>query len=763
MAKNKTKKDDKKNEFPYAKEIEGIILILFGVLGFGKFGPVGRVIRNFAVFLFGNWYILVLVISILLGAVVIIKRDKPNYFNARLVGIYMILISILLLAHLEYVKNNEVTGVEILKQTMNNITATFSSPSLIKHTGGGIIGGLLATAFVSLFDIPGTLIVCAVIAVFGAIMLFNITLLDIINFVIKPFKKKQKSIEEMSEEGERDLDERIRIEDEKNDGKVVITNISEITRPTPLEQYREDYKKPKEVIETTEDLITNLDASNTQHEPKVKGDYVLPPIDLLQGSKNKGKVNSTEFITSNNKILERVLMDFAIQGRVREVHVGPTVTQYEVEVKAGTKLSKITSINKEIALALAAKDVRIQAPIPGKSTVGIEIPNPVTSEVKMKDILMGIPKKLDNAKLVAPLGLDIMGNIQYFDISKAPHMLVAGATGSGKSVCINNIITSILMRAKPDEVRMILVDPKKVELNCYEGVPHLMRPVVCDPKKASVALQKVCMIMDERYDMFAASGTRNIASYNEYVEKNQKSRPGLEKIPYILVIIDELADLMMVAGKEVEASIMRITQLARAAGIHLIVATQRPSTDVITGIIKSNIPTRVSFMVSTNVDSRTILDMSGAEKLLGKGDMLFLPSGEPVPIRIQGSYVSDDEINRVVDFVKAQGYQVSVDEKMQDLDNGPKEEMMRQESAVNGGNGEQTSEDALYNDVVEFAIRAGKISASLIQRKYRVGYNKAARMIDMLEENGVIGPQNGSKPREVLMTLGSEQNNGGEE
>lgn len=737
MAKKKPSKDDNKKGFPYAKELEGLALVSIGLLGFGKFGIVGRVIRNFAVFLFGNWYILGFIIAILLGSILLIKRKNPNLLNARLVGVYAIVIAVLLLAHLEYVKEGNLNGVDIIKTTSNNLIASFESPALIRHTGGGIIGAFFAFMFVSLFDITGTLIVCAVITLFGIIMLFDITLIDLFKLLIKPFKRKPKeakSIEEMAREGEEGLNE-------SDDNKVVITNINEIThKERPVET-------PASAPLVGEDIGWN--------EPIIKseGEYQLPSIDLLVGSKNKGKVNSTEFIASNNKILERVLNDFGITGRVVEVHVGPTVTQYELEIKAGTKVNKILSINREIALALAAKDVRIQAPIPGKNTIGIEIPNPSTSEVKMKDILVGIPRKLDNSKLVAPLGLDIMGNVQYFDITKAPHMLVAGATGSGKSVCINNIITSILMRAKPDEVKMILVDPKKVELNCYEGVPHLMRPVVTDPKKAAVALQKVCDIMDERYDMFANSGTRNISSYNEYIEKHPNKG---EKLPYVLVIIDELADLMMVASKEVEEAIMRITQLARAAGIHLIVATQRPSTDVITGLIKSNIPTRVSFMVSSGVDSRTILDQVGAEKLLGKGDMLFLPPGESAPIRIQGSFVSDDEINRVVEFVKSQGHAPKFDEKMIDLDK-PKEEA----SFADAAGGADTEDEALYNDVVGFAVKTGKISASLIQRKYRVGYNKAARIIDLLEERGIIGPQNGSKPREVLVKL--EQTPGGEE
>lgn len=734
MAKKK-QTSEVKESFPYTKELEGLGLILVGVLGFGKFGPIGRIIKSFGVFLFGTWWWLFLLMCLLIGIILIIKRKSPTYITGRLVGIYILVVSLLMLSHIKYISANEVSGVNIIKDTINNIVSTFDNPEMLIYTGGGIIGALLAFLFVSLFDITGTYIVVGILVIFGLIMSFNITLSDIFNVILKPFKKKKKTLAEMAKEGEEELISR---ENNEIDDKVVITNINEIT--------------------TKEAPMTHIEeVSYTEDKVKENADYVLPPLDLLVGSKNRGKIDSTEFITKNNKILEQVFNDFGIVGKVKEVHVGPTVTQYEIELKAGTKVNKILSINREIALALAAKDVRIQAPIPGKSTIGIEIPNPKTSEVKMKDILAGIPKKLDSSKLLAPLGLDIMGNIQYFEINKAPHMLIAGATGSGKSVCINNIITSILMRAKPNEVKMILVDPKKVELNCYEGVPHLMRPVVTDPKKASVALQKVCSIMEDRYEMFANSGTRNITSYNEYVEKNKSRKPELEKLPYILVIIDELADLMMVASKEVEESIMRITQLARAAGIHLIVATQRPSTDVITGLIKSNIPTRISFMVSSFVDSRTILDMGGAEKLLGKGDMLFLPPGEPSPIRIQGSFVSDEEIERVVEFVRRSG-EPKYDESMVNLEKSPDEEKKELE-----GTSKMDDDDPLYNEIVEFAVRTGKISASLIQRKYRLGYNRAARIIDLLEERGIIGPQNGSKPREVLFKMGASKEGGEEE
>ena len=720
MAKKKTKKESEKKEFQYSKELQGLLLILIGIIGFGDFGIVGTIIKGFSVFLCGTWYPIFLILSLILGVYFVAKRKSPNYFTARLIGLYTIIVAILLFSHLNYVSSNDLSGIDIFRVTIDNIMASLNNFDLLRDTGGGMFGALFSSLFVTLFDINGTMVVVVVLAIFGIVMLFDITIADILKGLVSVFKRKDKKENTESETDEEETDE--------SDGKVVITNLNEIIdNATPINENAP--REQMQIEEVTEDT------------------YVLPPLSLLEESKNKGKINSTEFIQSNNKILERVFNDFGIVGKVVEVHVGPTVTQYEVELKAGTKVNKVLSINREIALALAAKDVRIQAPIPGKSTIGIEIPNPVQADVKLKDILVGLPKKLENSKLVAPLGKDIMGNIQYFEINKAPHLLVAGATGSGKSVCINNFIVSILMRTRPDEVKMILVDPKKVELSVYDGVPHLLRPVVTDPKKASVALQKVVQIMDERYDLFEQTGTKSIGTYNEYVEKRISKGKEMEKMPYLVVIIDELADLMMVCSKEVEESITRITQLARAAGIHLIVATQRPSTDVITGLIKANIPSRLSFAVSSSIDSRTILDMTGAEKLLGKGDMLFLPMGENVPIRIQGSYVSDEEIKRVVDFVKRSKKPV-YDEKLTDLETPSK---VNEEFS-----GE---EDPLYNEIVEFAIKTGRISASLIQRKYRLGYNRAARIVDLLEERGIIGPQNGSKPREVLVKLKNESEN----
>ena len=464
-----------------------------------------------------------------------------------------------------------------------------------------------------------------------------------------------------------------------------------------------------------------------------------------------------ESIEKNIIKLEEVLSDFGISGKVVEVNVGPSVTQYELEISSGTKMSKITGLSKEISLALAKKDVRIQAPIPGKGTVGIELANDTTSPVGLREILESVPEAKKNSKLMVALGKNIMGNSIFCEIDKTPHLLVAGATGSGKSVCINCIIASILMRTKPSEVKLMLVDPKKVELSMYNGIPHLLMPVVTDPRKANDALKRIVREMEERYDIFSEKNVKNITTYNEWVDKQNEHRSDEEKIahmPYIVVIVDELADLMLVASKEVEDSIMRITQMARAAGIHLIIATQRPSTDVITGVIKANIPSRIAFAVSSNIDSRTILDQGGAEKLLGKGDMLFSPIGDITPTRVQGAYVSDEDLEKIVNHT-IQQQKAQYDERFMNL--GEEANATTGVSVDDVKNAKEEYDDPLYNEIVEYAIMSGKISASLIQRKYRLGYNRAARIIDLLEERGIIGPQNGSKPREVLVKLDEEE------
>ncbi len=748
MAKKKREKTSKKG-FAYAKELEGLILILVSITGLGNFGIVGSLMKKFAIFLFGTWYTLGLALALVLGVYLIVKRGKPNYLSGRMIGIYAIVLALLLFSHTKYISTNKLSARDIFTTTFDNISASYEQESEIRNTGGGIIGAASSWAFVSLFDVEGTSIVIVIISLFGLIMLFEMNLSDLCSSVANSFRNMKENKEEKKQRIQEEKQSRIRdIPDDEDDKpidkRVVITSVEDL-KPAL-------HKEEAPVMAAAKENDNKVIEDTADAKP-----YKKPSIQLLNPTKNKGKANSTETINSNTRILERTFIDYGIKAKVIEVHVGPAVTQYEMELERGTKVNKVLSISREIALALAAKEVRIEAPIPGKNTVGVEIPNQTIMAVSMREIMEDLERnpKYKDSKLAAPLGRDIMGNVKCVEINKTPHMLVAGATGSGKSVCINNIILAILMRATPDEVKMVLVDPKKVEFNVYEGIPHLLTPVVTDPKKASAALQKIVVEMDDRYETFKNSGTKNIQTYNDYVEKELKKNPncGLTKMPFILVVIDELADLMLVAAKEVEESIMRITQLARAAGIHLIVATQRPSTDIITGVVKSNIPTRISFAVSSSIDSRTILDMVGAEKLLGKGDMLYKPMDDNTPTRIQGSFVSDDEIERVVNFVKENCNPPKYNEKFTNLDSASSSEGNYSGDASGNGGGVK---DVLYDEILNYAIRMGQISASLIQRKYSIGYNRAARIMDQFEEQGIVGPAKGSKPRDVLVKLESQ-------
>ena len=736
MAKRKKRKNDnEKKEFPHKAEIIGLILMLLSILGIGKYGMVGRLMSSFSVFLVGVGYSILLVLILILGGYMIIKQKKPNFLNSKLIGIYILSIGLLVLCHMEYIVNYE-NSKAIFTQTIDDLMVFFQN--IIKNgtadiTGGGIIGGGFGSLFSLLFAVEGSRIVSILLLIFGIVLSTGVSLIDLFNKLKDKVRerKEQKQLEVYDNE-----DDEVVINNSNEDSKIIISNIDEVKE---IKTNKGEEINPVEIA---------ADTSN----------YKLPPMSLLNAPKKNKKNNDNAIIEKNIETIEKTLKDFAIIGKVVEVHIGPTVTQYELELPSGTKVNKIVTLNKEIALALAKKDVRIQAPIPGKSTIGIEVANDNVSMVTFREIMEKIPINKAPNKLLAALGKNIMGEVIWCEINKTPHMLVAGATGSGKSVCINGIICSILMRAKPDEVKMILVDPKKVELGVYNGIPHLMCPVVTDPKKANVALKKVVAEMDRRYEDFSEHHVRNIEGYNNYVEKKNKTLPDdeqLKKMPYIVVIVDELADLMLVAGKEVEASIMRITQLARAAGIHLIVATQRPSTNVITGVIKANIPSRIAFTVSSNVDSRTILDAGGAEKLLGRGDMLFLANGEIAPQRIQGSFITDDEIEKLVNFT-VQQQKAQYDASLMNLDESSNSNSIDTSSST-VDNSEEKYDDPLYNDIVEFVITQGKASASLLQRRFKLGYNRAARIIDLLEERGIVGPQNGSKPREVLVKL--DENN----
>ena len=720
MAKKKEKKE--KEKFEYSNEIIGVLLVLSAIIGILGYGPVGNFIRSFAVFITGVAYFPLLIAFMFLGLYLIVKRKMPKLISRVSIGVFLITTAVLTLCHLKYTET--FTGKDIIIETFKNVMGAFNDVAIIKECGGGMLGSILMAAFNWAFD-DGVIIVIITLILLGIILTFNTSLISLIKKIKLPHRKKESSSVEVPVSNS---------EPEVEDKKIIISSIEELTSK------KEEVKEPDKDVPIKENI-----ESDPVEESKPNSNYKLPSLNLLKSGKNiSGKENEVA-AKENIEKLEQVLKVFEITGKIVKVNIGPTVTQYELEIKAGTKVSKLLSIQREIALAMAAKDVRIQAPIPGKNTIGIELPNKVNASVSFKEVLSFLPEINEKSILSVGLGKDIMGKVKWCEINSTPHMLVAGSTGSGKSVCINCIIASILMRCKPDEVKLVLVDPKKVEFSMYNGVPHLLSPVVTDAKKASIALKNIVGEMERRYELLEHTKNKNIVSYNKFCETHSEYK----KLPYIVVIIDELADLMLVAAKEVEDSIMRITQMARAAGIHLIVATQRPSTDIITGVVKANIPSRISFAVSSQIDSRTILDMGGAEKLLGKGDMLFLPMGESVPMRIQGAYVSEEEIQKILDHTISQ--QKAIYDESLTVDKSASSGS----SADSGDDYVSADEydDPIYNEVVDFAISTGKISASLIQRKFRLGYNRAARIVDLLEERGIIGPANGSKPREVLVKL----------
>ena len=483
-----------------------------------------------------------------------------------------------------------------------------------------------------------------------------------------------------------------------------------------------------------------------EHTMAVEEDnYVFPPVDILGEVEKPALTGGTQTLKNTAARLQKTLYSFGVSAKVENVTVGPAITRYELKPAEGVRVSKIANLADDIALNLAAETIRIEAPIPGKQAVGIEVPNKEKEMVGLREVIESDEFKNNKSKLSVALGKDVAGSPVVANIAKMPHVLIAGSTGSGKSVCINTIITSIIYNAKPSEVKLVMVDPKVVELSVYNGIPHLLIPVVTDPKKAAGALAWAVQEMDNRYNLFAEKGVRDLAGYNKALESE-----NMGKLPQIVVIVDELADLMMVAAKDVEESICRLAQKARAAGMHLVIATQRPSVDVITGLIKANVPSRIAFAVSSQVDSRTILDQVGAEKLLGKGDMLYFPAGAAKPTRVQGAFVSDEEVEQIVDFIKSNGTAVYSQELLDSIENSGKE---AENAKASGDASSEDDTDPFLNDAIDTVVETGQASTSFIQRRFKVGYARAGRIIDQMEERGVISGYQGSKPREVLWTL----------
>lgn len=624
--------------------------------------------------------------------------------------------------------------------------------------GGGMIGALLFSMFHVLFGAKGAKVAALLLSMIGIVLISGKALVPILVEKAPNLKKKlpKKQKRKRSLNKEEAKKKRTRVEKQTATDEIAAAKDEQVTIIPMHEVHEELEEEPiisaftqniqkeqpveQEVEEDTEPIEETIQQSVENNVENA--DYRLPPMNLLQLPPEHDQSGEYSIIQANAKKLEQTLLSFGVKARVTQVHLGPAVTKYEVMPDVGVKVSKIVNLQDDLALALAAKDIRMEAPIPGKSAIGIEVPNSEVAIVTLREVLESKENNKPDSKLLIGFGRDIAGQAILFELDKMPHLLVAGSTGSGKSVCINGIIVSILMRAKPHEVKMMLIDPKMVELNVYNGIPHLLAPVVTDARKASQALQKVVSEMERRYDLFSHTGTRNIKGYNSHVDRhNLETGDKMPKLPYIVVVIDELADLMMVASHDVEDAITRLAQMARAAGIHLIIATQRPSVDVITGVIKANIPSRIAFAVSSAVDSRTILDTGGAERLLGRGDMLFMPAGTSKPVRVQGAFLSDEEVQDIVDFVISQ-QKAQYDETMIPSDEPDK--------------AFEDETDELYDEAVKLVVEMQTASISMLQRRFRIGYSRAARIVDQMEARGVVGPQDGSRPRQVLITSTQE-------
>ena len=736
--KGATKKNPKKNIIPVlTKEtyrgLYFVISVLIIILSVLQMGFVGRFFDSLFKYLFGSFsYILYIIIVATPIYYIMNKKIKTPVIVVTLLVLIDFLFQLIL------VGNSESTYISFT-EIYNGKVLTY---------GGGLISYYPVKFLIYLLSYYGSLLVVISAIITSIFLYFNINhrtlVLRLKHQIVDAFDKNEYVDEEHDEYLE--IDEEI-IDDynyvdtkKENSNEQRYNNIKDKDLVVEIREFKEEPEeelvqrvtrkqaKSKEVksVDVVEESL-NEAVSEESYD-----NYQLPPITLLNSPVKKQTITKGD-VVEKSKILQSTFNNFGIEVKIVKAIVGPSITQFQILPTPGTKVSKIVNLSNDIALNLAAKDVRIEAPIPGKSLIGIEIPNTVNELVTMKEVFVNDE---DNSPLSVALGKDVSGESIFTRIDKTPHLLIAGSTGSGKSVCVNTIITSILLKNKPDKVKLIMIDPKMVELSIYDGIPHLLTSVVTDPIKAADVLHKVVLEMENRYREFARARVRNMEGYNKIAAKD----PDYKELPYIVVIIDELADLMMVSSKEVEESIARIAQKARAAGIHMIIATQRPSVDVITGVIKTNIPSRIAFAVSSSIDSRTILDKSGAETLLGKGDMLYLSADSSKPVRIQGAFLSDEEVEKVVDYVKSQS------EAQYDPNMTPSEV-----STQGGGSPSADDVDPLYKEVLLFIAKTQKASASLLQRRFKIGYNRAARIIDMLEEDGYIGPVDGSKPRKVFL------------
>lgn len=799
MAKKRKRRATKKKKTTAKKKkqsmdwvIIGIVLVLVAVLSCVHFGLFSQQLINLIRFFVGDSHYLASIILGLLGLVMVIYNQPPHFSLKRGSGLGVFYLG-LLLWESSRVFNQMMIHQGFVNAFLTSIGEEFSRAQITTKVGGGFIGSMFYQLVFPILGTVGSEVISLLMMLIGILMICNVKFATLLSgfqkgsqLVIEKnkdagevLKSKYSDLVEKHEQNKQEkLNNREKLTDPLDDHDSTFPSMSDFnSEPATSNKVKEEssseFEPPIEVFQQSIPTATEIEDTSTDDLPvshsyveedqKMKqelqnidhGDletkqstqpknpnYKKPPINLLSPIKNVDQSQDKSLIQKNTEILESTFKSFGVHVIVKKAVLGPTVTRYEVQPAVGVKVSKIVNLADDLALALAAKDIRIEAPIPGKPLIGIEVPNRTTSAVSFKDVMVHQDAKSKEVSLDVPLGKDVEGKVISADLRKMPHLLIAGSTGSGKSVAINTIITSVLMKAYPEDVKLVLIDPKMVELSVYNGIPHLLIPVVTDAKLATNALRKTVKEMERRYQLFAAGGVRNITEYNQKVVENNadKNNSVMEKLPYIVVIVDELSDLMMVAGHDVEDAIVRLAQMARAAGIHMILATQRPSVDVITGLIKANVPSRISFAVSSGVDSRTILDQVGAEKLLGRGDMLFLPIGAAKPERVQGAYISVTEVEKIVSWVKEQQEAVY------------NEDMIPSKNDSEGQvESEDEPEDEFYDQAVALVRKQQSASVSMLQRRFRIGYNRAARIVDEMEAKGIVGPSEGSKPRQVLI------------
>lgn len=799
MAKKRKRRATKKKKTTTKKKkqsmdwvITGIVLVLVAVLSCVHFGLFSQQLINLIRFFVGDSHYLASIILGLFGLVMVIYNQPPHFSLKRGSGLGVFYLG-LLLWESSRVFNQMMIHQGFVNAFLTSIGEEFSRAQITTKVGGGFIGSMFYQLVFPILGTVGSEVISLLMMLIGILMICNVKFATLLSgfqkgsqLVIEKnkdageaLKSKYSDLVEKHEQNKQEkLNNREKLTDPLDNHDSTFPSMSDFnSEPAASNKVKEEsspkFEPPIEVSQESTPIATEVEDTSTDDLPashsyaeedqKMKqelqtvdhGDletkqssqlknhnYKKPPINLLSPIKNVDQSQDKALIQKNTEVLESTFKSFGVHVIVKKAVLGPTVTRYEVQPAVGVKVSKIVNLADDLALALAAKDIRIEAPIPGKPLIGIEVPNRTTSAVSFKDVMVHQDAKSKEVSLDVPLGKDVEGKVISADLRKMPHLLIAGSTGSGKSVAINTIITSVLMKAYPEDVKLVLIDPKMVELSVYNGIPHLLIPVVTDAKLATNALRKTVKEMERRYQLFAAGGVRNITEYNQKVVENNadKNNSAMEKLPYIVVIVDELSDLMMVAGHDVEDAIVRLAQMARAAGIHMILATQRPSVDVITGLIKANVPSRISFAVSSGVDSRTILDQVGAEKLLGRGDMLFLPIGAAKPERVQGAYISVTEVEKIVSWVKEQQEAVY------------NEDMIPSKNDSEGqAENEDEPEDEFYDQAVALVRKQQSASVSMLQRRFRIGYNRAARIVDEMEAKGIVGPSEGSKPRQVLI------------